>query len=271
MGGARTHIFFSASAAGSLRQVLRVEGSDDEVVCLEDNLSYGPIGSLDPATRYEALVQEGLADEETWNWLPSSSRQFWSRCAASPHPRILWRSSRSPAEMAGYLAYMHRFGALPCDIIELEEATGALRRSNGEPWGVAYGLGELSADQLRLLRDWARPLAPDAAAAAGRLWERLVEEGAMLRIPDEGAMGSAPETLIDERFLQECSDEWQSTARVLGNLLGKLPEERGFALDLFFLEWRLGKLLSQGALESREESGSRSRFAKRAWLRRAPG
>jgi hypothetical protein len=267
----RIHVLFSRSAAGTLREALDADGRGDDVVGLMDNLSYGSIASLDPATRYEALVDAGLADREEWDWLPQDSRNFWDRCAAADGPVVLWHSSRSPRELAGLLAYMHRFGDRPCHVIDVEQLGHRLRRADGAPWNfVTYSVGELDPDNIRALLDCARPVAADEAESAGRLWQRLAQENAMLRIPGGEGLVSAPASLVDDRLLGECPD-WTPFVRVLGNVLGNLPEERGFALDDVFLEWRLDRLIADGALERRADHDRQgtSRFWRKAWIRRA--
>ena len=270
MSSGKIHILFHSSAAGTLRAVLDEAGSHDQVICLWDNLSHGPIESLDPVARYEALVDEGLAESDDRPWLTSDSARFWKQCDETRRERILWVTRRSPPEMSGFLAYLQGFGDQPCWIVDVEAAEDRLKRRNGEPYGPVYGTGELADDNIRALLDRARPLTSDEAASAGRLWEQLVRENAPLRIPGGEGLVSAPATLVDDRLLSECSAEWKPTVRVLANTLGHLPEERGFALDQVFLEWRIDALLAQGALESRENAGQAksSRFWRKAWIRR---
>lgn len=271
MSSGKIHILFHTSAAGTLRAVLDETGSRDQVICLWDNLSYGPIHSLEPVARYEALVDEGLAEREDRPWLTSDSAKFWKQCGETRNERILWLTRRSPAEMSGFLAYLQRFGDIPCQVVDVEAGEGRLKRRDGQPYGPVYGTGELADDNIRVLLGCARPLTSDEAASAGRLWEQLVRENAPLRIPGGDGLVSAPATLVDDRFLGECSADWQATVRVLGNVLGHLPEERGFALDQLFLEWRIDALLARGALESREDAGKAksSRFWRKAWIRKA--
>jgi hypothetical protein len=268
----KLHVLFSGSAAGTLRHVLDEKGSSDEVVALLDNLSYGPIASLDPQTRYQSLIDAGLADRKEWDCLPEESRRFWDRCAAADGQTVLWYSSRSPRELAGLLAYMHRFADRPCQVVDVEQLAHLLRRSDGTPWKfVTYSVGELDPDNMRALFDGARAFSAEEGASARRFWQRLAQENAMLRIPGGDGMVSAPETLMDDRLLSECTDDWTPFVRILANVLGNLPEERGFALDDVFLEWRLDRLIVDGALESRQDQTQQrsSRFWRKAWIRRA--
>jgi len=76
MTGPMLHILFSVSAAGTLHHALKKAGSGDEVIAFPDFLSYGPIDSLDPEDRLRALVREGLATFEEWDWLPPDLRAF---------------------------------------------------------------------------------------------------------------------------------------------------------------------------------------------------
>jgi len=267
------HILFSTSAAGVLRDVLRSERRQDQVICLWDNLSYGPIASLDPDARYKALSTVNLAGEPEERWLPRQSRLFWRRCASTKRRRLLWLAPRSPAEMCGYLAYMHRFGDRPCEVVNLDELSDYVRLKNGEPWGLICASGILSEDNVRAVMDRARPVSAEEANTARSLWEKLAREDAMLRVPAGDGVISVSERHVDECFVTECSGEWKPTIRVLADVLGHLPDRRGFALDQNFLEWRLDRLLAEGILESREDASQqeRSRFWAKAWIRRPAG
>ena len=271
MTATKLHILFSGSAAGSLRQVVDVEGAGDEVVALNDPLSLGRIRSLEPDDRLESLVRTGLVDRAQWAWLPEDSGRFWSRCAEAEVPRLVWVSPRQSDEAAGFHAYLHRFGHIPCEVVDLGEAEHRLRHPDGKSYGPVVSLGELPARLLGILRDFARPLAADEAGARRGRWEHLTEENAMLRVAGDEGLRSAPETLIDEALLALCSPEWRRTARVLGELLVAVPETHGFTINDMFLEWRIDTLLSCGILESREESdGQANRFSGKAWIRIPP-
>ena len=264
----KLHILFSVSAAGTLHHLLAKNGSGDDVIAFPDFLSYGSINSLDPEDRLKALVREGLATMEEWDWLPADLRAFWARCASTDRPRTLWVAPQRPDEMAGFLAYVHRFGDLPCEIVDLSEHEGQFRRPDGSPMGRFFGLGELDERDLGSLKDLVRPLRPEEVGPKRQLWDKLVRENAMLRVPGGDGLVSVPESYLDGEILEACSTEWQKTARVLGGVMGSLPDRRGYAVGDLFLEWRMDRLLSDGVLESRPDVGkSASRFSRKAWIR----
>ncbi len=270
MTGPMLHILFSLSAAGTLHHALKKAGSGDEVIAFPDFLSYGPIDSLDPEDRLQALVREGLATFEEWDWLPPDLRAFWARCESHNRPRTLWVAPQRPDEMAGFLAYLDRFGDVPCDIVDLSEHEGGFRRPDGSPRGNCFGLGELDERDLMVLKDFVRPLRPDEVGPKRHLWEELVRENAMLRVPGGEGLVSVPETHLDGDILEACSAEWRETARVLGNVVGTLPDRRGYAVSDIFLEWRMERLVAQGVLETRpDETGRARRFASWNWIRTA--
>ena len=269
MQGEKIHILFSLSAAGTLHHLLAKCGSGDEVIAFPDFLSYGLIDSLDPEDRLKALVREGLATLEEWDWLPAELRAFWASCASTDRPRTLWVAPQRPDEMAGFLAYVHRFGALPCDILDLSEHEGQFRRPDGSPMGRFFGLGELDERDLRFLKDLVRPLRPEEVGPKRQLWDKLVRENAMLRVTGGEGLVSVAADHLDSDILDACSTEWQKTVRVLGTALGRLPDRRGYAISDVFLEWRMDRLVSQGILESRPDAGnSTSRFRRKAWIRK---
>ena len=265
----KIHILFSLSAAGTLHHLLAKDGSGDEVLAFPDFLSYGPIDSPDPEDRLNALVREGLATMEEWDWLPADLRAFWARCASTDRPRTLWVAPQRPDEMAGFLAYLNRFGDLPCDIIDLSEHEDRFRRADGSPRGRMFGLGELDEQDLGLLKDLVRPMRPEEVGPKRQLWDKLVSENAMLRVTGSEGLVSVPADHLDDDILEACSTEWQKTVRVLGNVLGGMPDRRGYSVIDVFLEWRMDRLLAQGILESRPAADdSAGRFRRKAWIRR---
>ena len=266
MSAPTLHIFFSSSAAGTYRQLLMQEGSGDQVIDLFDPLSIGPIDSVDSEDRLEALIRLGVLDRETWEAEPDFSRSFWQSCAESQAPRTLWVSRRSSDELAGFHAYLHRFGDVPCRIVDLAEGEERLRDVTRRRDATYFSLGELPHHPLGALKDIARPLAGEEVDGIRRRWESLVKENAPLRIADRSGLRSAPETLLDEDLLARCSSAWRRTARVIAELIIAVPETRGFALSDFFFEWRIDRLLAQGALESREDPNA-GHFRRKAWVR----
>jgi hypothetical protein len=248
----KIHILFSCSAAASLRRALKEVGKDDEILYFSDDLSYGPITSLDPDVRQQGLIREGFTTEgPDWDWLPEISRDFWAKCAATNRQRILWMAPRAPNEMAGFLAYNDRFGDVPCEIVITDEAKEILPKREFAGDDIRQ-IGQLWPSHFAALLDRARPLQNQEVTSARQHWASLVEENAALRVPGGDGLVSEAETFLDEDILGECSYDWQSDARVLAGATGTIWNRR-FTIGIDFLGWRLVKLIGQGVLESRDD------------------
>ena len=104
------HILFSDSGAGSLKEVIRGRGSDDEVISLPDDLSVGPIRSGDIRERVRWFDVHYPMVGGDWSWLPEEIEFFWRRAGTAIAERLIWYAPRSAKEVAGLSAYAETLG-----------------------------------------------------------------------------------------------------------------------------------------------------------------
>jgi len=65
----------------------------------------------------------------------------------------------------------------------------------------------------------ARPISPQEASDAGRLWQYLRTQNAPLRVVTPTGLASAPIDHFDSSILEQASQEWRSAAYVIGSTM----------------------------------------------------
>jgi hypothetical protein len=244
---------FSLSAAADLRQALALAERDDEIATMWDDLSFGPINP--PAADLRA---HWIEKELGYGWLDEcgeATTKFWSTVFSEDRRRIVWTSRRATAERSGFLEFVYRLGDLPCDFIEITEATIPRRDENGKiisAWRP-IGSGEIPAAEFAANKLWdlARPLTDELRAECRRKWAALRSENAALRIVDADLdLISAPITYFDQRLLAAAKISWLKAARVVGEVLVSFIDEDIAQVGDLVLASRLRALVEAGQLES---------------------
>jgi len=233
------HIVFGLSAAGTLKMAL--SGSGDGAVGFGDDLSWGPIGSMDERV---AWLDAECPMPGGWDWLPETHDNFWREVAQPADNRLIWLSSSSPDEVAGYLAYLERFSDLPASVIRPNEHIPP-----HPTLGPLLGTGSANAAELaEVLKNAERRPHRDDKNLFNR-WADLRDEKALLRIMDGDRLVSAPVETYDSHLTRFVSDEWQKAVRVVGNALGALMDEH-VRVNPDFLFSRMGALVRAGQIEA---------------------
>jgi len=241
------HILFSASAAGTLKQVLTVRGSRDEVVGLDDCLAMGPIATGDPAER-AAWLDAHAPNPFRWDWIVETARNFLSQIQAWRGERLVWIAPQSACEQCGLQYY---FEQVP------EAAAGPMVIADG-PLSAGWrhspplGLGELPAELMAGLLDQAPRREWPREKASGDLWRRLRGEDGLLRIVEQGALRTVAEDHFDTLLLGHCSGNWQKWSRVVGHAMMDAMEQGHHTGDAFY-PWRLRELVRHGRIACRGE------------------
>lgn len=239
------HILFSPSAAGSLKQVLTVRRSGDEVVGLSDCLAMGPIATGNPDER-SAWLDERIPQHVGWDRIARSTLDFLSTIRSWRGERLTWIAPRSACEQCGLHWY---FEQVP------EAATAPMIIADGPlsgGWSEAppLGLGELPAELMADLFDHAPRRQWPGPVTSGETWRRLRGEAGLLRIVEQGALRTVSEDYFDPLLLDRCLRDWEKWSRVVGRAMIDAMEEGHHIGDSFFI-WRLRDLVERGRMECR--------------------
>jgi hypothetical protein len=248
MAPAPLHVVFTPSGAGSLRQALADAGHDDEVVSLFDCLSFGPINPPDMSLRSKWVEQE--LGRTGWDDIGRDSGTFWREALSPGRRMVAWLSRRSAMEYAGFLEWLWRMGASPCEVIDLSEITIS------RPPVLAISLGMVSADTIcrEKLWDLAEPLQATARHQYRDLWQRLRSENAPLRVIEGGELMSAPISFFDTRLMSYVTSDWQKVAMVIGQTLAAEMDDEVIQVGDLVLAARVGAMAQSGLLEIQGKS-----------------
>jgi hypothetical protein len=209
------HVAPGDSAGGSLREALRLAGCQQEVLSFPDDLSCGPIAwgtSRERAAWWWHLHESRLEDD---------FEAFWLQVETTSKRLVVWFGRHSASELAFFLALADRLGERPYDIVDVTNLQGTFTRPDGTS-GVAQPIGAVGivpTDQLVLQLKTARPISPQEASDAGRLWQHLRTQNAPLRVVTPTGLASAPIDHFDSSILEQAAQEWRSAAYVIGSTM----------------------------------------------------
>ncbi len=212
------HVVFNLSAAHGLREALREANRNERVVGLSDNLSFGSINPPDPRLR-NRWVEEELS-YRGWEEVDDEDTPFWAEALSTANRRVAWLSRRSANEYANFLEWLWRVGDEPIDVIDLTDVILEDEHKPGRS-RLAMSLAALPPHRIldNDLLDRAEALSPASRAHYRKLWQRLRDEDAPLRVLENGELTSVPLSFFDPLILSFAEPEWKKTALIVGEAL----------------------------------------------------
>jgi hypothetical protein len=186
------HVLFGPSAEGSLRKGLALAGRRDQIVCLYDDLSFGPINPADADLRIR-WVEEELGYTE-WDDVTAATAPFMAASLSADVRPVAWFSRRDAHHYAGFLWWLWQLGDAPCDVIDVTERMVTYSGKDGKPRPphLAVSPSLLLPDDMSDLLDRAAPLEAAKRRHYRDLWQRMMSENAPLRVIGESGLVSAP-------------------------------------------------------------------------------
>jgi hypothetical protein len=236
------HVAPGDSAGGNLKDALRTAEQRQEVLSFPDDLSHGPIAwgtSCERAAWWWHVHEPRVQDD---------FQAFWHRVEAARERLVVWFGRHSAAELAFFLALADRLGDRPYDIVDVTRpgVTSAVVRPAG-------AVGIVPTDRLMAYIETARPISPQEASEAGRLWQHLRTQNAPLRIVTATGLASAPIDFFDSAILDQAAREWRSAADVIGSTMAHNREPYMQVGDIMLLA-RLAALVEEGKLLAEGDS-----------------
>ena len=252
-----THVVFGHSAAKDLRDALAEAGKDDNVLAFPDNLSLGPINPPSWHDRAQWMSNELLYEARD---LSAETEAFWTAALAPGTGPVAWMSRRSAHDYANFLEWLWRLQEVPCKIIDLTEVKFLSRSpdGDGQAWWFVVSLALIPSKTIRErgLWDYAVPLSEGDRQHYRRLWGRLKEENAPLRIIRDGELASASIDAFDQTIMPCVQAEWRKISRVVGEVLYTYIEDERQQVGDRVLHARIRALVAGGLLEGRGDLSS---------------
>jgi len=231
MSEPKLHVMFSPSAAATLRQALSETDRQDEVVCLFDNFSFGPIASDDADTRIR-WVEEHLGYSEA-DEITGQSASFLEVFENRKLPVTAWLSTNHAMIYAGFLWWLSHIREVPVFVIEADD----LNITNSE------GMAKLLDQEILL--------SAEMSQFYQILWKKLRIENAPLRVINGGEMVSAQMDYFDSHLLSHATSEWQKMSRIVGHTMGDFFDAGIYQTGDLVLGARLADLAEASKLEWR--------------------
>jgi hypothetical protein len=212
-----THIVEGHSAAGSLMQALRLAGREDGLLVFLDDLSCGPVASMDPVER-NAWWQEQM----DWPEIDEHLRSFWGEVDATEGRLVVWFGRHSARELAFRMAWAWRMIGRPYHVIDVTGLRIPVRWGDGRDGVIeaAQAVASIPANGLVPLFSSETAATADEDAVHQREWTRLMAENAPFRIVTSAGLASAPLDYFDQLILAQASSAWKKMGRILGEALG---------------------------------------------------
>jgi hypothetical protein len=237
------HVVPSDSAGGNLRDALRLAGHQQDVLAFPDDLSHGPIAwstSRERAAWWLHVHEPRLEDD---------IEAFWLRLETARRRLVIWFGRHAASEFAFFLALADRLGDRSYDIVDVTNLQWPFARPDGtsavtQPAGA---VGMVPTDQLVAQLETARPISPQEAGDAGRLWQRLRAQNAAFRVVTPTGLASAPIDHFDASILEHAATEWRSSAYVIGSAMAHNCDPYMQVGDVMLLA-RLVALVEEGKL-----------------------
>lgn len=237
------HVAPDESAGGKLREALRFAGHQQDVLSFPDDLSHGPIAwstSRERAAWWTHIHEPRLEDD---------LEAFWLRIETAKRRLVVWFGRHSASELAFFLALADRLGDRSYDIVEVTGLQWTFTRPDGtsavtQPAGA---VGMVPTDRLAAQLQAARPISPQEASDAGRLWQQLRSQNAAFRVVTPTGLASAPIDHFDASILEQAAREWRSAAYVIGSTMAQNCKPYMQVGDIVLLA-RLVALIEQGKL-----------------------
>ena len=287
MGSDVLHVVFTAWGAKLLREALRMEGRKERVVCLLDDLSFGPIDPPEPDIR-KAWIKTELGftawpdtpegrhpwattefGEVSWNKLRTTTHKFWNEALSGQSRKIVWLTRRSAREFTGFLEWLWRAGDAPCEIVDLTDCIVSRHREDqpSAPAGPAVSLRRLwPKDTIgnRLL-DRAEQLQVSDRHRYRELWQQLRADNAPFRVLSSEGLVSAPITFFDQTLMSSAISRWFKVARIVSDAfeaLGAGQNDDFLPPDEMVLAARINALVKSGQLEFQGRTAFATRFSE---------
>lgn len=242
------HLTFSPYGGTTLQTALKKAGRDDEVAALHDCLSFGPIDNPDNLGR-ASWVQKELGAED-YERVIEVSKNFWDKIISDQRHKVLWTSRRSAQEYSGFLECLWRLDRSPCAVVDLTD-TKIIGRSGKS--GLAICLSMMDEDVIleQSILDLAQPLKKGDREFYHGVWKHLRSENAPFRVVGINGISSAPITCFDNLIFSCAKDQWQKSARIIGEALAKDMDDEYYQTGDLVLFARLRNLVERGVLEGR--------------------
>ncbi|AZD74464.1 DUF3658 domain-containing protein [Pseudomonas chlororaphis] len=248
------HLVDSESAKGCLRVALQARGLADDVFCIQDSLSYGPLADGRERMRFWYSLYECI-EEPSVEAIDQASVLGREEQADSFAP---WRALQSAVALMGAesLRVLIWDSGSGSDYVFLRMACHWLAPTGAQLWQVPVkpfrGVHAVAAHSPQSLAGFIADAVPLKWVEAMVLAEEFLTIAARTELLREcdarGRLQFKPISAHDDIILECCSSQWKPVIRVIGNVMERTDSRN--CLGDAFIAFRIRQLIAAGRIES---------------------
>ena len=232
------HIIFGPSAAGSLRYIINEHRLNQDVLSINDDLSYGPVHSLDERIKFGTKLINSIApnDEELASYFESAVNSWPTPEDFSNCKVILWHCKNAPEQLM-----------LQMVVNQLQDFDELYEVALDNKISFVRGTGEYTPEKLGSLIGTEIKISPERKHELITSWNHTVPQKGILRIWENESVITVDEAYYDTLLLHSCQKKFINAARIVGESLGTTDQ----LLSDTWLNYRLLELVKMDKIQAK--------------------
>ena len=232
------HIIFGPSAAGSLRYIIKKHHLNQDVISIDDDLSYGPLHSIEERITFGTKLISSIApdDEEFASYFKSAVTSWPTPEEFADCKVILWHCENAPEQLMLQMVVNQLQGFEELYEVALDNKI-SLARGTGEY--TPEKLGSLLKTEIKISAERMHELITN--------WNHTVQQKGTLRIWKNEAVITVDESHYDALLLHNCKKKFVNAARIVGEALGTTDQ----LLSDTWLTYRILKLVKMNKIQAK--------------------
>lgn len=224
-----------------------------EVISLKDDLRVGPLAGINTETGYVkrsewwSIITEMCEDREHVD-------SFYGDLKKMKRIKILLEENKIICIWYGtclmdklmMARLLHFIDPTPKNIFVVPVSDHTVTNISGRQF-VPETLGVMNPEQIVELDPYLRPITQAEINEASALWKQAESNNATMRVLNGIIVEMQQDSYFDSALLVNCTNEFQKSARVVGETL----VDTGFYVSDTILSWRLKELVRQNKLEAK--------------------
>lgn len=232
------HIIFGPSAAGSLRYIINEHRLNQDVLSINDDLSYGPLHGIEERIKFGTKLISSVApdDEEFASYFESAVNSWPTPEDVTGCKVILWHCENAPEQLM-----------LQMVVNQLQDFDELYEVALDNKISLARGTGEYTPEKLGSLIGTEAKISPERKHQLITSWNHTVQQKGTLRIWENESVVTVDEAYYDTLLLQNCKHEFLNAARIVGESLGATDQ----LLSDTWLNYRLLELVKMDKIQAK--------------------
>lgn len=249
----KIHLVFGERSKSVLLKSKELAIPEDSIVVLNDDLTIGPIAKLDqpegilerkqwlkkniPCLEETSLSDDNIhKDFEAIQYLKSQIERY--------EKIYLWFGNISGERL--YKARLISELVQWSDKLVLMEIPDIKIKSKFGAEYAPVSLAIMSPEEIPLITKYLKEITPKESKVWEDMWSSLISDDGWLRMSEiDGTIKTMDVSALDQALLENCKDEFQKSARIIGTTLVAID----FEIGDHTLNWRLTELAKNKKLE----------------------